>query len=245
MFSWILEKAVEKEMVDARAIFIDATHIKANANRKKQRKEYVKFTARVYEERLRQEIEADRVKHGKKPLKDKKDENEGKKETTVSTTDPDCGLFHKGEHKIEFAYTAHTACDKHNFVLDTKVTAGNIHDRAVFDDVYNKVSERFKEIEAVAVYAGYKTPWICKKVIDDDKEIMTPYKRSVTQKGFFRSYEFVYDEYYDCVVCPNNKVLTYSTTNREEYSEFKRDPKYCEKCKYRGKCTNSKNIKRQ
>lgn len=239
IFSWILEKAVEKKLVDASAIFIDATHIKANANKKKHRKAQAKLAARAYDKRLRQEIDQDRAEHNKKPLKEK--EEEKTKEITVSTTDPDCGLFHKGEHKVEFAYTAHTACDKNNFVLGTKVTAGNVHDSVVFDEVYDDVSNNFTEIEAVAVDAGYKTPWICKKVIDDGKEIMTPYKRPYTAKGFFRSYEFVYDEYYDCVICPNNKVLRYSTTNREGYKEFKSNPKDCEKCKYRDKCTNSKN----
>ena len=38
IFSRILEKAVEKRMVDAKAIFIDAAHIRANANKKKHRK---------------------------------------------------------------------------------------------------------------------------------------------------------------------------------------------------------------
>lgn len=240
IFSWILEKVVEKRLIDAKAVFIDSTHIKANANKKKYRKEQSKFTARVYDERLRQEINADRLEHGKKCIKDK--ENcKSTKEITVSTSDPDCGLFHKGEHKVEFAYTAHTACDKHNFVLATKVTAANVHDSMVFDDVYNAVSEKFNEIDAVAVDTGYKTPWICKKVIDDNKDIVTPYKRPMTKKGFFHSYEFVYDEYYDCVICPNNKVLTYSTTNGEGYKEFKSNPKDCEKCKYKDKCTNSKN----
>lgn len=241
IFSWILEKAVEKRMVDAKAIFIDATHIKANANKKKHRKEQAEFTARIYDQRLRQEINADRKAHGKKSLKEKSEKAENTKEVTVSTTDPDCGLFHKGEHKVEFAYTTHTACDKHNFVLGAKVTAGNVHDSVVFDEVYDEVKEKFGDIEAVAVDAGYKIPWICKKVIDDGREIMTPYKRPMTKKGFFHSYEFVYDEYYDCVVCPNNKVLAYSTTNRNGYREFKSNPKDCEKCQYRDKCTNSKN----
>ncbi len=116
-----------------------------------------------------------------------------------------------------------------------------MHDSVVFDEVYDEGKEKFEEIAGVAVDAGYKTPWICKKVIDDGKEIMTPYKRPMTKKGFFRSHEFVYDEYYDCVVCPNNKVLTYSRTNRDGYKEFKSNPKDCEKCPYRDKCTNSKN----
>lgn len=36
---------------------------------------------------------------------------------TVSTTDPDCGMFVKGEHERQFAYEAHTGCDKRGFVL--------------------------------------------------------------------------------------------------------------------------------
>lgn len=33
-------------------------------------------------------------------------------------TDPECGVFHKGEHKKCFAYAAQTACDKNGYVLD-------------------------------------------------------------------------------------------------------------------------------
>ena len=36
----------------------------------------------------------------------------GFKMVTKSTTDPDCGMFVKGEHQQQFAYEAHTACDK-------------------------------------------------------------------------------------------------------------------------------------
>lgn len=112
--AWVLKNAVQRKLVNASAIFIDATYIKANANKKKHRKKKVKITARVYDERLKQEINADRENHNKKPLKEK--ENDTEKTITVSTSDPDCGLFHKGEHKVEFAYSAHTACDRHNFV---------------------------------------------------------------------------------------------------------------------------------
>ena len=82
----------------------------------------LKKAARSYDQQLRTEINGDRVKNGKKPLKDKDDDdnnddgsNANTKEITVSTTDPDSGLFHKGEHKVVFAYSAHVACDKNNF----------------------------------------------------------------------------------------------------------------------------------
>ena len=42
-----------------------------------------------------------------------------------------------------------------------------------------------------------------------------PYKRPMTKDGFFHKYEYAYDEYYDCYVCPGNQVLKYSTTNRD------------------------------
>ena len=241
IFSWILEEAVKKGFVDASTIFIDATHIKANANKKKNRKMLARKTARVYDELLREEINQNRAENAKKPLKDKDDDdNQGDKVITVSTTDPECGLFHKGEHKVEFAYTAHVACDTKNFILGCEVTPGNVHDSTAFDAVYDKVTEAFPQVETVTVDAGYKTPWICKKVIDDGRSPATPYKRPMSKQGFFYPYEYVYDEYYNCVICPNNQVLRYTTTNKEGYREFKSDPQVCTNCPYLYKCTNSK-----
>lgn len=51
----------------------------------------------------------------------------------------------------------------------------------------------------------------------------------------------MYDEYYNCVICPNNQVLLYATTNKEGYREFKSNPAICKNCGYLNKCTNSKN----
>lgn len=239
IFAWILEEAVKKSYVDARTIFIDATHIKANANKKKNRKKLAQITARRYDATLRQEINQERLEHGKKALKDK-DDDKGEKQITVSTTDPDCGLFHKGEHKVEFAYSAHVACDKKNFILGCEVTPGNVHDSVVFDDVYDKVVETFPEVETIAVDAGYKTPWICKKIIDDGRNPSTPYKRPMSKQGFFRPYEYVYDEYYNCVICPHNQILFYTTTNQEGYREFKSNPEICKNCPDLKRCTHSK-----
>ena len=243
IFAWILDEAVSKGLVKPQVIFIDGSHVKANANKKKRRKELAQQTARIYDEQLRAEIDADRIAHGKKPLKDRNDDDdtEGGNMVTVSTTDPESGLFRKGEHKTEFAYTAHVACDENNFVLACEVTPGNVHDSKVFDAVYGDVTEKFNEVETVAVDAAYKTPWICKKVVDDGRNISTPYKRPMSSKSFFRSYEYVYDEYYDCVICPANQVLNYSTTNREGYREYKSNPAICIACPHLAQCTHSKN----
>lgn len=128
------------------------------------------------------EINEDRDAHGKKPLKDKDNDNNNnppfstggtkeEKTTKCSTTDPESGWFRKGEHKHVFAYAVETACDKN---------------------------------------------------------------------GFFRKYEYVYDEYYDCYLCPNNQVLKYSTTNRDGYREYKSCGAVCAACPYLSRCTESK-----
>ena len=75
-------------------------------------------------------------------------------------------------------------------------------------------------------------------------ETYAPYKRPMTKKGYYKKYEYVYDEGYDCYLCPNNKVLSYSTTNKLGYKEYKSNPKDCENCPLRGRCTSSKNFQK-
>jgi transposase len=244
IFKRILQEAIDSGFVDTKAIFIDSTHIKANANRKKKIEVYVTRESKKYQRELENEIEKDRIEHEKDPFKDDDNKPDDEKKITKSTTDPDCGEFHKGEHSKMFAYSAHTVCDKNNFVIETEVTAANKHDSTVFDDVYNKVKEDFKDIEDVVVDAGYKTPWIAKQILDDNKNPIMPYKRPMTKKGYFKKYEYVYDEYYDCYICPNGEILNYATTNRNGYKEYISNSKTCEYCEQKELCTANKNFKK-
>lgn len=50
----------------------------------------------------------------------------------------------------------------------------------------------------------------------------------------------MYDEFYDCVICPEYQVLNYSTTNRDGYREYKSNPQACANCPTRHLCTRSK-----
>ena len=242
IFRWILEEVEKAGYLKPEVVFIDGTHIKANANLKKQIKRAIPEAAKTYEKQLMEEINADREAHGKKPFKDD-DDDEPKppkeKIITESTTDPDSGVFHKGEHKKCFAYEAHTACDRHNFVLEVEVTAGNVHDSVAFDSVYADLKEHYPEVQVLTMDAGYKTPWICKQIFDDGRIPSLPYKRPMTKEGNLPWYEYVYDEYYDCVLCPHDKVLSYSTTNREGYREYKSKSYVCENCPDLKRCTLS------
>lgn len=46
-------------------------------------------------------------------------------------------------------------------------------------------------MKTCVVDAGYKTPAIAKLLIDDDVKPLFPYKRPMTQEGFFKKYEYV------------------------------------------------------
>lgn len=165
VFRWILEEVAEAGYLSPKAVFIDGTHIKASAKTKKQVKAQVSAASKVYVKELMEEVNADREAHGKRPFDDddepgspakKRRDNTSKKKlarrkkekkrtVTKSVTDPECGLFVNGEHKRQFAYEAHTDCDKHGFVLETVVTPGNIHDSVAFDAVYDRVTAAFPE----------------------------------------------------------------------------------------------------
>ena len=176
VFAWILDEVAKAGYLSPKAVFIDGTHIKANANTKKQVKEQIPAAARHYAKELMEEVNADREAHGKKP----------------------------------------------------------------FDEVYDKVTENFPQVEAVVADAAYKTPHICKKVFGDGRVLSTAYKRPQTVKNGHEWWKYVYDEFYDCVICPEYQPLKYSTTNRDGYREYKSDPNICAVCPTRERCTHSR-----
>ena len=164
VFRWILEEVARAGYLSPEVVFVDGTHIKANANLKKRVKKEIPVAAKRYQEQLDAEIEADRSAHGKKPLKKDDDDDKPPKEKTVieSTTDPESGVFHKGEHKKCFAYEAHTVCDRRGYILETEITPGNVHDSVAFDTVFERLKAHYPEVQVVTADAGYKTPRICK-----------------------------------------------------------------------------------
>ena len=247
IFTRILQECYKFKLIDPREVFVDATYVKARANNKKVQKRIAREEALFFEELLKKEINEDREAHGKRALKEKDDEDDpscggtgGKEEKTIkaSTSDPESGWFRKGEHKNVFAYTVQTACDKNGWILGYSIHPGNLHDSRTFKALYDKIKDM--GIRTLIADAGYKTPAIAKLLIDEGISPLLPYKRPMTKKGFFKKYEYVYDEYYDCYICPNNRVLNYRTTNRNGYREYQSCGETCAGCPYLAQCTQNK-----
>ena len=240
IFEHILNKALNNRMVDPGAIFIDGTHIKANANKKKYQKEQVAKAAKVYAGQLREEVNAERERLGKAEIRDDDEDDPsgsgGTVEKAVSTTDPDCGLFVKGEHERQFAYEAHTACDRHGMVLGVEVTAGNVHDSAAWDPLYQQLHRRFADNQFLVMDAAYKTPWIAKRSLDDGKIPILPYTRYHGKKDRFKPWEYAYNPAADEFICPQGQRLRHTTTDREGRRSYRSTPEECRRCSYRALC---------
>lgn len=241
IFIEVIKQLVQFKLVDPSTIFYDGTHIKANANKNKySREEVITSAAKHYQKELDEEINLDRSKYGKKELKEK--DYTVVKTQKVSKNDPESGVFHKGEKEKCFAYTANTACDRNGYILGTYLAAGNIHDSATFKNIYDQVTNLFGgQMKYNVMDAGYVTPYICKTIYSSNQTPVLPYKRPMTKDGFFKKYEYVYDEEFDCYICPNEKILNYARTDRDGYRLYKSNSEVCKSCPHLSKCTLSKN----
>ena len=278
IFQRILSECFQAGMVDPSVVFVDSTHVKARANGKKYHDEIAEEQVLWYEKELKEEIQADRKAHGKRPLKelttindedDAPEENDDddeastpppkatsngqvnkntskkkaarqKKEKHIkkSRSDPESGWFRKGEHKHVFAYSVETVCEQNGVILGYSVHPGNDNDGKTFPAVFEKIANL--PIELVVGDSAYKTPAIARILNLKDVDLLSGYKRPQTKAGFFPKYEYVYDELYDCYICPNNQVLSYRTTNRNGYKEYRSNPVICAGCPHLKQCTESK-----
>ena len=244
IFYRILKEAADKKLVSGEHVFIDSTHVKASANKRKFEKKVVRKEAKAYHARLQNEINSDREDHGKKPFPPDKFDKEELKEIKESTTDPESGYYVKDERTKQFAYSFHAASDRKGFILGAIVTPGNIHDSAIFEPLLEKVIENHGKPEAVAADAGYKTPAIAQYVFENDMTPALPYTRPRTKDGYMKKHEYVYDEHYDCYICPQGQLLKYATTTKEGYRQYFSNPIQCKTCPLLSECTQSKEHKK-
>ncbi|KON88884.1 hypothetical protein AF332_20160 [Sporosarcina globispora] len=104
------------------------------------------------------------------------------------------------------------------------------HDKVPHFSTFGKNYERrFKD----------KTPAITSYLFKNDITPAIPYTRPRTKEGYFRKHEYVYDEHFDCYICPADEILKYTTTTKEGYRQYKSDPRICAGCPLLSQCTQS------
>lgn len=244
LFDKVLETAIENNFIYLRHVYMDSTHIKANANKKKTTKIEVDEIGRSFQKKLDEEIDAYCEEKG---LNKPKEVELGTKTVTKSNIDGDCGIFHKGEHELQAAYLAQTICDMNGFILGTDLNPANLHDSTTFSKSYQKLINQFKVgdegICSIGLDAGYKTPAISKEVIDSGVTPLMPYTRPKGNKYNedhpvkMGKKDFTYDKSSDTFICPNGKELTpRGACKKTGYITYRSNKKDCDKCPLRSKC---------
>ena len=240
IFDEIVLQAMRKRLLSGRVLYTDSTHMKASANKHKFKKKQIVRATRDYLDDLEKAVGKDRQAHGKRPLKPKAQEPETV-EIKESTTDPDSGYMVRDGKPKGFFYLDHrTTCGKHNLITDTHVTAGNVHDSIPYLERLDRQRQRFGfETEAVGLDAGYMTAPICKGLEDREIYGVIGYHRPTHIQGRLYKRDYHYDAQADAYRCPGGQLLTYRTTNRGGYREYRSDPAICRTCPLLGQCTSN------
>lgn len=244
IFDEVVRLAIANRMIAGRVLITDSTHLKANANKRKHHVQVVEQPPKSYIKELDLAIDEDRKKHGKKPLKQRKEVTESK-EIKISSTDPESGYMVRDGKPEGFFYLDHRTVDhKYNIITDVHITPGNVHDSVPYVERLKHQMEKFgftKTLEAIALDSGYLTSHICKELHGMNVFAVIGGRAFTPTKGLLRKHQFKFDAERNVYLCPNKQELRYSTTNREGYREYKSNPKVCADCPLIDKCTRSKN----
>lgn len=244
IFDDIVEQAIKQGLIGGRVFYTDSTHLKASANKNRYDLHQVEQKPSEYLAELDAAVEADRLAHGKKPLKEHdEDDGDAGKAIKVSPVDPDAGYMVRDGKPTGFFYLDHRTVDGvHALITDTHITPANVHDSQPYLGRLDRMRQRFGFDVAVAgLDAGYFTPMICKGLIERDVYGVMGYRRPNHKEGYFYKREYRYDPEREGYVCPNGEFLGYRTTNRMGYREYASPASRCAECPMKGQCTQSRN----
>ena len=257
VFDKVIELLINWNCLDMTAVYIDSTHTKAYANKKKNHKEIVQIEAKQYQKELDLEIalkglkeesltEDEYVEEVEKIIKCNEEvdtfEVVGEKEIIVSDVDKDAGILYKSDKEKMFGYNTSVICENNNYILSVDTNGSNVHDSVSFYQSFDNLLNHF-DITQIKYFVGdaaYITPHICKLLIDLEMIPAFPYTRKGYRKDYLKKYEYVYDEYNDIYICPNEKDLIPTGINKDGYIKYKADEHDCSNCPFKDKCTKSK-----
>ena len=116
IFDNIVEQAINQKLITGKIMYVDSTHIKANANIGKFTNEQVEVAIPEYIDELEKAVTEARKAHGQKELK-KNEKTPEIKNRKVSTSDPDSGYMFRDRKPKGFFYLNHMAVDGENNLI--------------------------------------------------------------------------------------------------------------------------------
>jgi len=238
IFLRILELAYDSGYVDYETIYADATHIKANANKRNYNEKTIETVTSIKAELL-EDINELRTKLGKTeiqledhiPEEDSDDDDETPpsaaprkkiksqaKKVKISTTDEDAGFYFRDEKEKGFVYQDHRVVEaKNNFIIASQVEPGNIHDSKVIEKVLDQLTSRGIEYTNIGLDSGYNSLEIMAYFERLEKESIIAHRR-FGRKG--QKKKAKYDKANDMFVCQLGCVFELKNVDKLGYMTY-------------------------
>ena len=158
VFDKVIDLLINWNCLDMTAVYIDSTHTKAYANKKKHHKEIVKTEIKKYQKELDLEIalkglqeedltDEEYLEEVQKIIKCNEevetDEVIGEKEIIVSDVDKDAGMLYKSDKEKMFGYNTSVICDNNNYILTVDTNGSNVHDSVSFYQSFENLIKHF------------------------------------------------------------------------------------------------------
>lgn len=248
IFNKIIYQAMKHGYVDVSHVYMDSTHIKANANKKKFKEVEVLESVRSYQKELDHEVNQLCEKNNWKQAKEVEQASKVRKQSTI---DEDCGVFRKGEHETQMAYLSQTVCDKNGFILGLSIHPANLHDSTTCHELFNEITTKYKGIKSIGIDAGYKTPGVSRMIIESGITPLMPYTRpkgnrfNEEKETKMGKKEFTYDKASDTFVCPMGRVLRPTKADKKNgYVHYQSNAKECLMCPRSHECLSKTSTKK-
>jgi len=257
------------DLIAGNTLFADGSKMRANAGKRqtKSKETWDKYRGHV-EKRIDELLEEcekiDNSEHeslikvkkelqSKTRLRNKIDEliDEMDQEGTekINGTDPDCRIM-KGRQGSHAGYNSQIVTDGANgLIVSTQVTTA-MNDLNLLSGQIERAEEVLgKDSQTNCADAGYSSVDDLKKLVDKGKTVVVPNnkqaQKSKKEEPFGKD-AFKYNEEEDTFTCPQGKAMCRASkkekTGRIEYRM--KDRGDCQKCKYFGHCTTSKEGRR-
>lgn len=236
IFLRILEIADESGYIDCDSIYADATHIKANANKRKYSEKVVETISSIKAELL-EDINELRRELGKKEIKlddynpdedgndddnanppPRKKLSSGTKRVKVSTTDEEAGFYYRDEKEKGFVYQDHRVVeDKNNFIIASLIQPGNIHDSKVLEKVLLQLKERGVDYKNIVLDSGYNSLEIMHYFEQEEKESVIAHRR-FGKSGQTKKPEYCAET--DTFICELGCVFELKSVDKQGYMVY-------------------------
>jgi transposase len=266
-FKQVLELCKEAGLYSLKHISVDGSKIKANASKKKTKKEeelieYEETVKKILKEADEEDRKEDEI-YGKdkginelpeefstkekmlEKIKKAKEKLKGEGLKRINLTDGDARFMKKGDGSIDICYNVQIAVDSDNQIITANDVRKEGADNYLFSNIYEKVKENTEKTpEEVTADAGYYSGETYLYLEQNKVDAYIPESVNRKEIGKYDRRNFTHNKEDDEYICPEGKRLLFTHHMKRHGVKSKAyQCKECRNCKVKKECLSKENAK--